>query len=190
MSKIKIITCSTRPGRKGPAIAEWVLNELKNETSAEVTLLDLKEINLPLFDEPNHPRLQKYDNEHTIKWSAEIEAADAFVFVMPEYNFSFPATIKNAIDYLFFEWQYKPVAFVSYGGISGGLRATQMMKEVVTTLKMMPIVESMSIPFFTKHIDENEKFISNATFEKQLKTMADELVKWTEAMKPLREKTN
>ena len=108
-----------------------------------VEVLDLAEIGLPMLDEPNHPRLGNYTHEHTKAWSASIAAADAFVFVMPEYNYSFNAPLKNAIDYLWAEWQHKPVGLVSYGGVSGGLRAAQKVRQVVTSLSMVPLVEAV-----------------------------------------------
>lgn len=124
MINLKIITSTTRPGRKGVVVANWIKDFAITGGKYNVELLDLAEINLPFMDEPNHPRLQQYQHEHTKKWSAAIDAADAFIIVLGEYNFSFPAPIKNAIDYLLNEWKYKPVGFVSYGGISAGLRST------------------------------------------------------------------
>src|SRR5690349_2937621 len=118
-------------------------------------------INLPFMDEPAHPRLKQYKHEHTKNWSETIDAADAFIIVLAEYNFGFPAPIKNAIDYLFNEWMNKPVAFVSYGGVSGGLRATQMLKLVVASVHMMPLVEQVTIPFFAKMIDDEGIFQPN-----------------------------
>src|SRR5689334_16729752 len=158
MNNIKIITSTTREGRKGIAVANWITELAKKNNANTVELLDLAEINLPFMDEPNHPRLRQYQHEHTKRWSATISEADAFIIVFAEYNFGFPAPIKNAIDYLFNEWHYKPVAFVSYGGVSGGLRSTQMLKQVVTAVQMMPIVDSVTIPFFAKLIDESGVF--------------------------------
>src|SRR5215210_7910577 len=158
MDNIKIITSTTREGRKGIAVAAWITELVKQTNRYNVELLDLAEINLPFMDEPAHPRLQQYKYEHTKKWSETIGAADAFIIVLAEYNFGFPAPIKNAIDYLFNEWKYKPVAFVSYGGVSGGLRSTQMLKQVVTALNMMPVVDQVNIPFFAKFIDEQDVF--------------------------------
>jgi NAD(P)H-dependent FMN reductase len=135
MINVKIIIASTRPGRKGPAVAAWITERTKAHTEMKVEVLDLAEINLPLLDEPEHPRLQKYQHEHTKNWSAKIESGDAYIIVTPEYNFGYPATIKNALDFLYNEWTYKPVAFVSYGGIAGGTRAVQMLKQVVTCTK-------------------------------------------------------
>ncbi len=139
MYNLKIIIASTRPGRKGPALANWIFDVAKNHNEFSVELLDLAELNLPFLDEPSHTRLQKYTKEHTKKWSATIAAADAFIFVTPEYNYGYPASLKNALDFLFNEWAYKAVAFVSYGGIAGGTRCMQALKQVLTALNMVPV---------------------------------------------------
>jgi NAD(P)H-dependent FMN reductase len=149
-------------------------------------LLDLAEINLPLMDEPNHPRLKQSQHEHTNQWSKKISEGDAFIIVLAEYNFGFPAPIKNAIDYLFLEWMYKPVAFVSYGGVSGGLRSTQMLKQVVTAVHMMPIVDSVNIPFFNKLIDDHGVFNATDIITKSAEVMLVELERWAKALKTMR----
>ena len=188
MNTIKIITSTTREGRKGIAVANWI-NELARQNNMNnIELLDLAEINLPFMDEPNHPRLQKYQHEHTKKWSETIRAADAFIIVLAEYNFGFPAPIKNAIDYLFNEWMNKPVAFVSYGGISGGLRSTQMLKQVVTTLQMMPLVNQVNLPFFAKLINDDGIFVPDETITKSAEVMLSELDRWSDALKVMRVK--
>jgi len=138
------------------------------------------------LDEPNHPRLRQYVHQHTKDWSATIERADAFVFVMPEYNYGFNAPLKNALDYLHAEWAYKPVGFVSYGGLAAGTRAVQMLKQVVTALKMMPLMEAVNIPFVTQLLDEQKRLRSNETIEAAAATMLDELARWTSALAPLR----
>ena len=188
MYNLKIIIASTRPGRKGISVANWFIDLAKKDTNFNVEVLDLEKINLPFLDEPKHPRLQQYTKEHTKEWSKKIDEADAFVFVIPEYNYSMPPTLSNAIDFLYKEWNYKPVGLVSYGGISGGLRGAQMSKLQITTVKMMPLSEGVSIPFFEKHIDENGKFISYEAVEKSAEVLLHELLKWTEALKPMREK--
>jgi len=188
MYNLKIITASTRPGRKGPALANWIFDMAKKHTEFTVELLDLAEINLPFLDEPNHPRFQKYTKEHTKKWSATIAAADAFIFVTPEYNFGYPATLKNALDFLYNEWTYKPVAFVSYGGIAGGTRSMQALKQVITAMKMVPIVEAVNIPFFTKYIDEQNKFNADEIIQKSAEGMLKELGRWTETLQQMRNK--
>ncbi|MEP6749945.1 MAG: NAD(P)H-dependent oxidoreductase, partial [Bacteroidota bacterium] len=179
---------STRPGRKGPAMADWIYNKALTHEGFEVELLDLAEINLPLMDEPEHPRFKKYQHEHTKKWSAVIDSADAYIMVTPEYNYSMTAPLKNAIDFLFHEWSTKPVAFVSYGGVSGGIRAVQMLKQVVTTLKMMPLPESVPIPFFTKYIDDKGIFTGDETLDKGADGMLNELERWAGPLKSMRQK--
>lgn len=149
-------------------------------------LIDLAEVNLPFLDEPNHPRLQQYTKEHTRQWSARIAPADAFIFVLPEYNYGYPATIKNALDFLLHEWSYKPVGFVTYGGIAAGTRSMQAIKQVVSALKMVPLVEAVNVPFFTKHIDEQNKFIADEGINKAADGMLKELLRWTTALKEMR----
>jgi len=188
MYNLKIITASTRPGRKGPALANWIFDLAKKHTEFTVELLDLAEINLPFLDEPNHPRFQKYTKEHTKKWSATIAAADAFIFVTPEYNFGYPASLKNALDFLYNEWTYKPVAFVSYGGIAGGTRSMQALKQVISAMNMVPVLEAVNVPFFTKYIDEQNKFNADEIIQKSAEGMLKELGRWTETLQQMRNK--
>ena len=185
MYNLKIISASTRPGRKGILVAAWVHELALKSTDFTVELLDLAEINLPFLDEPEHPRLKKYTHEHTKRWSRIIEGADCLIFVTPEYNFGYPASLKNALDFLFQEWNYKPVGFVSYGGLSGGTRSVQQLKQVVTAQKMMPVAESVNIPFFTKYIND-DKFTGDEALVKSVDIMLAELLKWTVALYPLR----
>src|ERR1700712_3326973 len=188
MLNLKIIIASTRPGRKGPAIAQWINEKSVTHNGFSVELLDLAAINLPFLDEAAHPRMKDYKHEHTKKWSASIDSADAFIMVTPEYNYSMPAPLKNALDFLFWEWAKKPVAFVSYGGMSGGIRSVQTLKQVVTTLKMMPLPESIAIPFFTKYIDDKGVFKGDEQLDKSATAMLDELETWAAALKTIREK--
>ncbi len=187
MINLKIIIASTRPGRKGPAIANWFYDIAVKHTEFNVELIDLADVNLPFLDEPEHPRFQRYQHQHTKDWSAKIASGDAFVIVTSEYNYGFPATIKNAIDYLFKEWNYKAVSFVSYGGVSGGTRAVQMLKAVITAVSMMPISDAVHIPAFTKHLDENGKFINDPGLDKSADMVLNELYKWAVALKTMRE---
>ena len=181
MPKLHVILASTRPGRAGEPIADWFVERAIDHGAFEVELVDLAEVALPFMDEPNHPRLRRYTHEHTKAWSALVDSADAFVFVTPEYNYGLTAPLKNAIDFLHFEWQHKPVGFVSYGGVAAGTRAVQMLKQVVTTLKMLPLFEAVSIPFHTQFIDEEGRVQANETMENAAAAMLDELV-ITEAM--------
>jgi NAD(P)H-dependent FMN reductase len=187
LAKLAIIVASTRPGRIGPKVAGWI--EAAARTHAgfeEIDLVDLAEVNLPMMDEPHHPRLHDYTHQHTKDWSARIASADAFIFVMPEYNYGFTAPLKNAIDYLHHEWAYKPVGLVSYGGVAAGTRAAQMIKNVVTTLKMMPLVEAVSIPFVHGMINEDDELTPNDTMVAAAKAMLDELRRVSDAFRTLR----
>jgi NAD(P)H-dependent FMN reductase len=181
MPKLHVILASTRPGRAGEPIADWFVERAIAHGAFDVELVDLAEVALPFMDEPNHPRLRRYTHEHTKAWSARVDSADAFVFVTPEYNYGLTAPLKNAIDFLHFEWQHKPVGFVSYGGVAAGTRAVQMLKQVVTTLKMLPLFEAVNIPFHTQFIDEEGGVEANETMVKAAAAMLDELV-ITEAM--------
>jgi NAD(P)H-dependent FMN reductase len=190
MPKLEIIVASTRPSRIGLSIGEWIEEvAVAHGGFAEIELVDLAEVNLPFMNEPKHPRLGQYVHQHTRDWSAKVSEADAFVFVMPEYNYGYNAELKNAIDYLHKEWQYKPVGLVSYGGVSGGTRAAQMIKQVVTTLRMTPVFEAVSIPFVQQFIDHDNKLTPNDVMIASAKVMFDELVRVSEALRVLREGT-
>ena len=180
-----VIVGSTRPGRAGLPIADWFVDQARRHAGVTVTVADLAELALPLLDEPNHPRLRQYVNRHTKEWSAIVDAAEAVVFVTPEYNHSFPASVKNAIDYLHQEWQYKPVGFVSYGGVSAGTRAVAALKPVVASVRMVPVVENVNIPFHTQFLDDGV-LEPNETMTQAADAMVDELVRVERALRPLR----
>ena len=183
--KLTVILASVRDGRGGEAIARWFITRAKEHAKFDVELADLKELNLPILDEPHHPRLKKYVHDSTKRWSEIVGGSDAFVFVTPEYNYTIPPALVNALDTVYHEWTYKPVAFVSYGGISGGMRAVQTEKLMVTGFKMMPMVEAVNIPLYTQLV-ENGVFKSNETHDKAVPVMLDELLRWSEALKTLR----
>jgi NAD(P)H-dependent FMN reductase len=186
MIQLKIIIASTRSGRKGPAVADWILKRAKLEKKFKVELIDLAELNLPFLDEPEMAIEQKYKHAHTKKWSKTIVKSDAFIIVTPEYNNSYPAPIKNALDYLFTEWNYKPVGFVSYGGVAGGTRAVQALKIVLASLKMVAVKEAVNIPFFEKYLDVEGLFVSNKEQDKSADVMFKELIKWASALDKMR----
>jgi NAD(P)H-dependent FMN reductase len=186
MPTLLVVIASTRPGRVGLPVGEWFTARAEAHGAFAVQVADLAEIALPFMDEPRHPRLHEYEHEHTKRWSATVDAADAFAFVMPEYNYSITAPLKNALDFLNQEWRYKPVGFVSYGGISAGTRAVQMAKQVVTTLRMTPVFEAVSIPFVTQFLDENGAIAANDVMELAATAMLDELARVEAALRPLR----
>ena len=169
----------------GPAFAQWFLERAKSHGAFETRLVDLKEVNLPLFDEPRHPRLRQYEHAHTQAWSALVSSADAFVFVMPEYNDSAPPSFTNALTFLSQEWAYKPAGFVSYGGASGGLRAVESAKGQLCALKVMPLPESVSVPMFSQHLQDGH-FKGGEPFDKSATGMLNELARWSGALAPLR----
>jgi NAD(P)H-dependent FMN reductase len=184
--KLHTIIFSTCPGRVGPSVATWFHGMARDHAAFDAELVDLADFGLPLYDEPDHPRLKKYRHEHTKAWSRSVDAADAFVFVTPEYNFSPTPTFVNALDFVYSEWHYKPAAFVSYGGVSGGLRAAQAAKLLVAAVKMVPLVEAVTIPMVSHHLDAEKNFAATEIHEKSARTMLDELSRWAEALKPMR----
>jgi NAD(P)H-dependent FMN reductase len=189
MPVLHVVIASTRPGRVGLPVGSWFTEVAREHGAFEVEVVDLAEWNLPFVDEPNHPRLRQYTKQHTRDWSAKVSAADAFAFVMPEYNYGFNAPLKNALDFLHYEWQYKPAGLVSYGGISAGTRAAQMAKQVLTTLKVFPLPEAVSIPFVAKLIDDEGTLQPNEAMEGAARAMLDELAALEAALRPLRERS-
>ncbi|WP_406102483.1 NADPH-dependent FMN reductase [Streptomyces canus] len=185
MPKLHVVIGSTRPGRLGLPIGQWAAQSAKEHGGFDVELVDLAELGLPLLDEPGHPRAGQYTHEHTLRWSATVDEADAFVFVTPEYNSGPPAALLNALSFLYREWLYKPVGFVSYGGVAAGLRSVQVLKEIATALRMMPIPEAVSIPFVFKLMGEGG-FRADEPLEVAATMMLDELLRWSEALEPLR----
>lgn len=184
--KLYVITVSTRPGREGVPLSTWILERARAHGAFDVELVDLKEVNLPMFDEPRHPRLRQYEHEHTKRWSAKIDAADAFIFVTPEYDHGTPPSLINALIYLMQEWAHKPVGFVSYGGPAGGTRAVQMVKPMMAALKLVVMFEAVVAPLFTKSIDAQGVFQASELQETGARAMLDALLKWTQALLPLR----
>ncbi|GAA3272041.1 NAD(P)H-dependent oxidoreductase [Dactylosporangium vinaceum] len=183
--RLEVIVASTRPGRVGGLIADWFVAEARAHTGFDVHVSDLAEINLPLLDEPHHPALRNYTKPHTREWSATIDAADAVVFVTPEYNHSFTAPLKNAIDFLVHEWRDKPAAFVSYGGQSSGLRAVTALRPVVSMLGMMAINAQVAIPT-RQHVTAERTFHSDPALDAAAKAVLDELARLSPAFKALR----
>lgn len=140
MSTVKIVVSSTRPGRIGAPIGAWVAERARATGAFDrVEILDLAEVALPLFDEPHHPRTGQYTQPHTKAWAAAVAEADALVILTPEYNHSFPATIKNALDYLHAEWRDKALGLIGYGGVSGGRNAVAALSTVTDALGLVPV---------------------------------------------------
>lgn len=186
MYNLKIISSTVRPGRKGPIIANWITELAKLTGNFDVELLDLGEINLPMMNEANHPALKKYEHEHTKWWSSKIEEADAFIFVTAEYDYNYPAPLRNALEYLFHEWGYKAAGIVSYGGISAGTRACNSLKADLSTFKIVPLQEAVNFPFFQQNINDQNEFDATEHAHKAAETMLKQLVRWTKGLKAIK----
>ncbi len=184
---LQVIVASVRPTRIGGAVADWFIPIAESHAGFAVERVDLREIALPLIDEPYHPMKQMYEHEHTKRWSATITRGDAYVFVTPEYDFSPPASLLNAIQCLAKEWMYKPLGLVSYGGVSAGLRSASTLRIIATANSMMPLPGAVSIPFAGKLVDsENAHFTPGEVQDKAATSLLGELVRWERAMRVLR----
>lgn len=188
MSIVQIIVASTRQNRVGGSIGRWADEQARRHGSFEVELIDLRDIALPLFDEPRHPRFGEYEHDHTKHWSETVRRADAFVFVTPEYNHSFPASLKNAIDYLNAEWKFKPAGFVSYGGVAAGTRAVTALEPVLNCFQMKPLMEAVNIPFVSSLIDDEKRFNPPDGLVKAMEIMLGRLEYWIARQSPLYER--
>ncbi|PJJ72855.1 NAD(P)H-dependent FMN reductase [Diaminobutyricimonas aerilata] len=185
MTRLMIIVGSVREGRVGLPVAQWVRAEVERHGGFEVDFVDLAELALPLMDEPNHPAKHEYTRPYTMAWSERVTAADAFVFVTPEYNHSLSPALKNAVDYLFREWGRKPVGFVSYGGVSGGSRSVAAFEPVLTTLGLVKTGSNVEIPFVGGRLVDGA-FAAEDRERGLLNRMLDELGPLSEALRPLR----
>ncbi len=184
--KLHIIICSTRPGRVGPPVAKWFHELAVQHAKFDAVLIDLADFHLPVYDEPEHPVRQNYQHAHTKKWAASVNAADAYIFVTPEYNFGPPPSLLNALNYVYKEWNYKPAGMVSYGGVSGGMRSALVEKLTLTTLKMMPMMEAVAIQNVSSLFDDSQNFMPSEQHRNSAISLLNELYKWAEALKTMR----
>jgi NAD(P)H-dependent FMN reductase/GNAT superfamily N-acetyltransferase len=187
--RVLVLVCSTRPGALGPAVGEWLIDTVTPraaELGVELVPVALADLGLPLLDEEEHPSSGIYRHEHTRRWSALADSASGFIAVTPEYNYGMPASLKNALDYLYREWAWKPIGFVSYGNTSAGTRSVQHAKQVVTTLRLVPLGATVALR------------IADATDAGRLRPapalaaaaigVLDELVRLAHALRPMRER--
>ena len=184
--KLNIIIGTTRPGRASPAIGQWLKAFAEKHGKFQVELVDLADFNLPLLDEASHPVLQKYEHEHTKRWSASVASADAYVFLTAEYTYFPPAALINGLQVLSREWNYKPAGVVSYGGISGGLRAAQELRLMIANLNMHALPQTVPVPQFGQFVNDEGLFIPSEPIETGASSLLDELYKWAVALKPMR----
>ena len=185
MSKLMVLVGSVRPNRIGLPIGRWVADRIAATSDFEIDFADLGEIALPLMDEPNHPRARQYTKPYTVAWSERVDAADAFVFISPEYNHSVSPALKNALDYLSLEWWRKPVSFVSYGGISSGTRGVSAIEPAIVGLGLVKTGANLELPFASSLIEDGV-FAGTAKHEGIVDGMVAELTALDAALRPLR----
>jgi NAD(P)H-dependent FMN reductase len=183
---IGIILGSTRPGRKSKAVGEWVFGIASRRQDAGFELVDIGDFNLPLLDEPVPPSMGQYSRPHTKAWAEKIASFDAFVFVTPEYNHSIPGALKNAIDFLFREWNHKAAGFVSYGS-AGGARSVEHLRLVMAELHVATVRSQAMLSLFTD-FENFTVFKPDSRKEAAVNTMLDEVIAWGGALKTLRAK--
>ncbi len=194
MLKVAIILGSTRPGRNGEAVAQWVYDNAKKradnnknqDRNVEFEYIDIKDFNLPLLDEPIPPSQGQYSKDHTKAWSAKIDSFDAFIFVTPEYNHGISGALKNAIDFLYKEWNNKAAGFVSYGS-AGGVRSVEHLRLVMAELQIADVRAQVTLSLFTD-FENFTKFKPASYHEKSFNDMIDQVVAWGNALKDLRTK--
>lgn len=187
MKNIQIILGSTRQNRHGEKIAKWVNNQAKERKDWQVELLDLRDYDLPFYDEAIPSSMNKgvYTNAEGARWAKKISEGDGYIIVTPEYNHGYPAVLKNALDYPYHEWGNKPVAFVSYGGGAGAARAVEQLREVVAELKMVSVRDALHFVMFHPQVSD-EGVISDITWNDRLHHLFDQLDWWTTALKTAR----
>ena len=187
MIKIQVIIGSTRQNRFGEKPAKWIFNKLKENKEVEAELIDLRDWPLPFFDEPMSPMMSKgkYTNPLATKWADKIGEADAYILVTPEYNHAYSAVLKNALDYVYMQWNKKPVAFVAYGSM-GGARAVEQLRGATLALKMVPIYDAVHISAFWNFLDEKGN-LKTESFEEAANTMIEQLLWCAKALKTARD---
>ena len=182
--RIAIILGSTRPNRNGEAVAEWVHAHAQQRKDAEFELVDLRDFDLPLLDEPIPPSQGKYTHDHTKRWAAKVASFDGYVFVAPEYNHGISGALKNAIDFVYAEWNNKAAGFVSYGS-AGGVRAVEQLRQVMAELQIADVRAQVMLSLATD-FENYSTFKPAAYHEGVLNTMLDQVVRWAGALQPLR----
>src|SRR6188474_3100336 len=186
MLKIAIIIGSTRPGRNGEAVAKWVYEIARKRSDAEFELIDIKDFNLPLLDEPVPAAMGNYSKPHTKAWGGKIDSFDGYVFVTPEYNHGINGALKNAIDFLYREWNNKAAGFVGYGS-AGGVRAVEQLRLVMAEVQVATVRNQVALSLFTD-FENFTTFKPDPRHEKSVNAMLDQLLAWGDALRPLRKK--
>lgn len=184
MLKIGIITGTTRPGRNNIAVANWVKEIADQRKDVSFELVDILDYELPLLDEAIPASMGQYMNDHTKKWASKVAELDGFVFVTPEYNHSFSPSLKNALDYVYAEWNNKAAGFVSYGS-TGGVRAVEQLRQIMAELQVADVRAQVILSLFTD-FENFSVFKPDARHENNVNAMLDQLIAWSGALKTLR----
>lgn len=184
MIRLAIIVGSTRPGRKAAAVAQWAFDIARQRNDAEVELVDIQDYNLPLLDEPVPPAMHQYSKPHTKKWAEKIDTFDAFVFVTPEYNHGTSGALKNAIDFLYQEWNNKAAGFIGYGS-AGGTRAVESLRLVMGELQVADVRAQVALSLFTD-FENFQDFKPAQHHEASVNAMLDQVVSWGRALQNVR----
>ena len=185
MPTLNVIIASTRPGRVGLPVGNWFAEHAREHGGFEVIVTDLLELDLPFMNEPSHPRLQQYTHQHTKDWAATVDSSDAFVLITPEYNYAFTAPLKNALDYLHIEWNFKPVGLVSYGGVAAGARAVESLRGPLGALGLVTVAPLIPIPFVAQFLKDGV-LEGNDVMNNAARALLDELIRTEEGLRPLR----
>ncbi|MFP2901023.1 NADPH-dependent FMN reductase [Corallococcus sp. 4LFB] len=186
MIKVAIVVGSTRPGRKADKVAGWVHDIAKKRSDATYEIVDIQDFNLPLLDEPTPPSMGKYTQEHTRRWSAAVAGYDAYVFVTPEYNHGTSGALKNALDFVYGEWNNKAAGFVGYGS-AGGVRAVEQLRLVAAELQLATVRAQVQL-FLSTDFEHYTVFKPDPHKEKQVNTLLDQVVSWGTALRTVRVK--
>ncbi|MBB6452604.1 NAD(P)H-dependent FMN reductase [Salirhabdus euzebyi] len=184
MIKIGIILGSTRPGRNGEAVAKWIYEAAQNRTDSDFELVDIADYNLPLLDEPVPPSMGQYQHEHTKKWSEKIASFDGYIFVTPEYNHATSGALKNAIDYLYNEWNNKACGFVGYGSL-GGARAVENLRMIAAELQLADVRSQVGFSLFTDFENFSE-FKPGDHHKDAVDSLFNQVISWSNALKAIR----
>lgn len=190
---VQVILGSTRPERFSEKVGKWVFEQISNNSEIEAELVDLRDYPLPFFDEPVSPAMFKmmkkdYSNEVAKKWAQKVAEADAYIIVTPEYNHGYSAVLKNALDYAYSQWNNKPITFVAYGGMVGGARSVEQLRQVAIELQMAPIREALYFPKFWEAFDENGQ-PKDSKANENLNNVLIQLIWWAKALKEARGKS-
>lgn len=188
MLKIQVVLGSTRPNRMSETVGRWIAGEAAKRKGFEVELLDLREYPMPFYNEPMPPSMLKgkYSDKIVAKWVKKVAEGDAYIIVAPEYNHGYPAVLKNALDYPYFEWNNKPVGFVSYGGVAGA-RSVEQLRQVVVELQLVPVRNAVHIPGVWQAFDEKGQ-PKDPKLNEFASTFLDSVVSWAEILKEARKK--